>query len=65
MLYDKHMVFLICLSQAKIDMADIRLLYVPYASHTVYTTRSSAETAGSHVVLPKTLAVRIGYAAVN
>jgi hypothetical protein len=37
MLYDMHMVFLICLSQAKIDMADISLLYVPYASHTVYT----------------------------
>jgi hypothetical protein len=31
MLYDTHMVFLICLSQAIIDMTGIRLLYVPYA----------------------------------
>jgi hypothetical protein len=37
--YDTHMVFLICLSQAIINMADIRLLYVPYVSHTVYTIK--------------------------
>jgi hypothetical protein len=36
MLYNTHVVFLLCLSQAIINMTDIRLLYVPYVSHIMF-----------------------------